>query len=134
MHLLDSIIITPQSVLRVYATVFNMENVKSEIQYTMPDSWDVIIHTRIDYAMYKKMMKIELSPFVQCIFAAALCIKYHSMEEIDELLKQAINPESMFEDVKAKYTTGFNDFFKKYKNHFPTQEPVYKSWIRLHVI
>lgn len=134
MHLLDSIIITPQSVLRVYATVFNMENVKSEIQYTMPDSWDVIINTQIDYAMYKKMMTIELSPFVQCIFAAALCIKYHSMEEIDELLKQAINPESMFENVRDKYTTGFSDFFKKYKNHFPTQEPVYKSWVRLYVI
>jgi hypothetical protein len=134
MHLTNSIIITPQSVLRIYATLFNIENIKSEIQFSSADCWDVLLETTIDYAMYEQMNTIQFSPFVQCIFAAALSLKYHSKEDIDALVKQASNPESMFEDVKAKYITGFCDFFKKYKNHYPSQESVYKSWIRLHVI
>lgn len=134
MHLTNSIIITPQSVLRIYAALFNIENIKSEIQFSSADCWDVLLETTIDYAMYEQMNTIQLSPFVQCIFAAALSLKYHSKEDIDALVKQASKPESMFEDVKAKYVTGFCDFFKKYKNHFPSQESVYKSWIRLHVI
>ena len=133
MHFHNSLIITPQSVLRIYATIFQIDNVKSELQVSSADCWDVLTETKIDYEMVKKMNTIQLTPFVQCMFAAALSLKYHSIKDIDELLQQATNPESMFEDVKTKWN-GFQDFFKKYKNYYPTQEPVYKSWLRLHVI
>jgi mitogen-activated protein kinase 1/3 len=122
----------PKSVLRVFSTILHLGmNPSSEAQQdTDPNIWNFISKLKINIRILQEFKK-EFPPFVTCLLAAALCKRYYSLEGIQDLIEQCKTPETLFDTVRKQYCIGFEDFFKKYKNYYQTQEPVLKSWLRL---
>jgi serine/threonine protein kinase len=137
MHLLKpSFVLGPASIYRMYGALFDlgcrpMSEARTD---NIQALWDLVSLTVIDIREYKEMNQFtNLAPFVQCLVAARLCQRYHTTEDISKLYTEASNPELFFDTVNKEYEfgLGFEDFFKKYKDHFDSQIGVLKSWLRL---